>query len=276
MGNLTKKQARLIKNQIAKLYGRNYIPVITADNTLSIGDILLEKKDIVAVIDSSVFNPSNVEFVEGKKANKNIISNSEISLTTKLKGDAILPEYFKINEAGIAVEFSSENQMFLKVMGIRQQSIKNFVEFRKELLNKYVSGELSSKVYVVRGLVYADKYYLQYSGNKGGSIGFKLDTKANSINAEIDANFSLKWKKEVGYNIDGSNGGVLAYRVSGVRLKRHLMSEKIHQNILNGMSEADALDLVSFNDRKKLLTKDALEIIDLTDEVLLYNEEQFS
>lgn len=276
MSELTRKQARLIKRQISKLYRRNYIPVITSDNTLSIGDILINKKDIVPYIDSSVFNSSNTQFVEGKKVNKNITSDSSINLTTKLEGEAVLSQYFKVNEAGLAVEFSSENQMFLKVMGLRQQSIKNFVAFRKELLSKYVSGELSSKVYVVRGLVYADKYYLQYSGNSGGAITFNIDSEITSADAEINADFSLKWKKEVGYNIDGSNGGVLGYRVSGVRLKRHLLTPEIHENILNGMSEENALDLVSFNGRKELLENDALEIVDLTNEVILYNQEELS
>ncbi|WP_412985268.1 hypothetical protein [Pontimicrobium sp. IMCC45349] len=275
MSELTRKQARILKRQISKLYGRNYIPLITSDSTLSIGDILLKKKDIIAEVDSSVFNPSNVMFVEGKKVNKNITSSASVNLTTKLKGEAVMSEHFKVNEAGLAVEFSNENEMFLKVQGVRQQSIKNFVEFRKELLSKYVSGELSSKVYVVKGLVYADKYYLQFSGNKGGSLGFNLDAKANTANADVDANFSLKWKKSVGYNIDGVNGGVLAYRVAGVRLNRHLTPSNIHENILNGMSEADALDMVSFSDRKKLITKKAIEIVDLTDEVLLYNQEDY-
>ena len=202
MSELTRKQARILKRQISKIYGRNYIPLITSDSALSIGDILLEKKDIVAEVDSSVFDPSNVTFVEGKKVNKNITSSSSVNITTKLQGEAILSEHFKVNEAGLAVEFSSENEMFLKVQGIRQQSIKNFVEFRKELLSKYVSGELSSKVYVVKGLVYADKYYLQYSGNNGGTLGFNLDAEISSANADVNANFSLKWKKSVGYNID--------------------------------------------------------------------------
>jgi len=273
MSELTRRQAQLVKRQISKLYGRNYIPVITGDNTLTIGDILLKKKDIVAVIDSSVFSDSNTEFVEGKKTNKNITSNSSVDITTKLKGEAILSEHFKVEEAGLAVEFTSKNQMFLKVMGIRQQSIKNFVTFRKELLSKYVTGELSSKVYVVRGLVYADNYYLQYSGSNGGTIGFNIDAEIATVDAEVSANFSLKWKKEVGYNIDGSNGGVLAYRVSGVRLKRHLIPQEIHTNILSGMSESEALDMVAFKDRQKLLDDDALEIVDLTDDVLLYNQE---
>lgn len=274
MSVLNKKQARLIKRHVSKLYGRNYIPVITADNALSIGDILLTKKDIVAVIDSSVFNPENTAFVEGKRTNKNIISSSSVDITTKLKGEAILSEHFKVEEAGLVVEFTSENQMFLKVIGIRQQSIKNFVEFRKELLSKYVSGELSSKVYVIRGLVYADKYYLQYSGSKGGTIGFNIDAEISTADAQVHADFSLKWKKEVGFNIDGSNGGVLAYRVSGVRLKRHLIPESIHHNILKGMSESEALSLITFESRKKLLEEDALEIVDLTNEVLLYNQDE--
>jgi hypothetical protein len=276
MSELTRKQARILKRQISKIYGRNYIPLITSDSTLSIGDILLEKKDIVAEIDSSVFNPSNIMFVEGKKVNKNITSSSSVNLTTKLQGEAILSEHFKVNEAGLAIEFSSENEMFLKVQGIRQQSIKNFVEFRKELLSKYVSGELSSKVYVVKGLVYADKYYLQYSGSNGGTLGFNLDAEISSANADVNADFSLKWKKSVGYNIDGLNGGVLAYRVAGVRLNRHLIPNNIHQNIMKGMSESDALDLVSFSDRKKLIDNNAIEIVDLTDEVLLYNQENLT
>lgn len=276
MSELTRKQARLVEKQISKLYGRNYIPLINGNNTLSIGDILLDKKDIVPILDSSVFDKKNIEFVEGGKLNSNITSNSGVNISTKLKGQDILPQHFNINEAGIVVEFSSEDQMLLKVIGIRQQSIKNFVSFRQELLNKFVSGELSSKVYVVRGLVYADKYYLQYSGNNGGSITFNLTAEAASHDAEVNADFSFKWKKEVGYNIDGSNGGVLAYRVSGVRLKRHLIPENIHENILKGMSEADALNLISYNQKKDLFNNDALEIVDLTEEILLSNDEQLT
>ena len=274
MGELTRRQARILKRQISKLYGRNYIPLTTADNAITIGDILIKKKDIVGAIDSSVFSNKNTQFVEGKKTNKNITSSSSINITTKLKGQELLSEHFNVEEAGISVEFTSENQMFLKVRGVRQQSMKNFVEFRKELLSKYTIGELSSKVYVVRGLVYADKYYLQYSGSKGGKIGFNIGAEIASAEAGINADFSFKWNEDVGYNIDGINGGVLAYRVSGVRLKRHLIPKEVHENILNGMSESDALDMVSFKDREKLLTDDALEIVDLTDEVLMYNEEE--
>ncbi|WP_299521040.1 hypothetical protein [Winogradskyella sp.] len=276
MGGLTKRQARLLKRQIRKQYGRNYIPVITGDNTLSIGDILLKKRDIVVAIDSSAFSNRNTEFVEGRKTNQNITSSSSVNITTKFKGQAVLPERFDVEEAGLAVDFTSENQMFLKVMGIRQQSIKNFVEFRKELLSKYVKGELSSKVYVVRGLVYADKYYLQYSGSKGGTITFNLDAQVAAGDADINADFSFKWKKEVGFNIDGRTGGVLAYRVSGVRLKRHLIPQEIQTNILSGMAESEALDMVAFEDRQRLFDEDALEIVDLTDEVLLYNEDEMA
>lgn len=273
MSELTRKQARILKRQMKKLYGRNYIPVITTDNTLSIGDVLLKKKNGIAYVDSSVFNKESIEFVEGRPVNNNISSSSSVSITTKLEGSSSQSEYFDVNEAGLTVEFDSKNQMFLKVRGIRQQSMKNFVDFRKELLSKFAKGELSSKVYVVRGLVYADKYYLQYSGSNGGSIGFNLDASA-TLEGEIQADFSFKWKKGVGFSIDGSQGGVLAYRVSAVRLKRHLMPIGIQSNILKGMSESDALDMMSFEDKQKLIIDDALEVVDVTDEVLIHNEEE--
>ena len=47
------------------------------------------------------------------------------------------------------------------------------------------------------------------------------------------------------------------------------MPEPVLDKILKGTSEADILDTLAFNDRKKLLSEDALEIVDLTDEVLV-------
>lgn len=269
MSELTRKQARLVKSQIKKLYGRSYIPLITGDSTLTVGDVLNSKYDIVPVVDSSVFSEGEVEFTEGKKINRNITSSSGVNISTKFEGEATLSEYFKLEEAGVAVEFTSNHQMFLKILGARQQSITNFVDFRNELLSRYIRGDLSSKVYVVRGLVYADAFYLQYSGSNGGSIGFNLSAEANQHDAEVNADFSLKWKKEVGYHIDGSNGGVLAYRVSSVRLKRHLVPSSIQKRILKGFSEEDVLDNLSFTERNSLIESDALEVVDLTDEVLL-------
>ncbi len=271
MSELTRKQARLMQRQIRKLYGRNYIPVVTSDSTLSIGDILLKKKDTFEEIDSSVFNPKNVKFVEGRKVNKNISSSSSVSITTKLNGSSLQLEHFDVEEAGLIVEFDSKNQMFLKVLGLRQQSMKNFVDFRKELFSKFVSGELSAKVYVVSGLVYADKYYLQYSGSRGGVLGLGISSNLSLGEGNINGDFFFKWNRDVGYSSNGEHGGVLAYRVSAVRLKRHLIPEYIHDNILKGMSESDALDMVAFKERQKLFDEDAFEIVDSTDEVLLYH-----
>ncbi len=269
MSGITRKQARLIKRQISKLYRRNYIPLTTPDSTLSIGDVLEKKNDILEFIDGSIFDSNNIEFNEGNKINMNIISSSETNISLKLKGESILSELFKVEEAGLSINFSSSNEMLLKAVGLRQQNMKNFADFRKELLSKYVAGELSSKVYVVRGLVYADKFYLQYSGEKGGGIAFNIDTGIKGANAEVDADFSLKWKKNVGFHINGLNGGVLAYRVSGVRLKRHLITQKTNDNILRGVSEADVLSTISFKERKELLKNDMLEVVDLTAEALI-------
>ncbi|MCB0479350.1 MAG: hypothetical protein KDC84_14370 [Crocinitomicaceae bacterium] len=272
MSELTNKQSKLIQRQIKKLYNRNYIAVKSGDNTLSIGDVLTDMKDTVPIIDSSAFPKKATKFIEGNKRNINITSDSEVNLTTKLKGSADFSEYFDLDEAGLIVEFQNNNDMLLKVRGIRQQSIKNFVEFRKELLSRYTQGELSSKVYIVRGLVYADKYYLQFSGSKGGKVGFNLKGSANVANMEADADFDIKWKKDVGFNVNAPKGGPLAYRVSAVRLNRHLIPTDLHDKIVAGNNESDLLDNLAFGTRKALLESNALEIVDATDELLL-NEE---
>ncbi len=274
MSELTNKQANLIKRQIKKMYNRNYIPVKTGDNSLTIGDILAAKRDIVPIIDSSEFSKDATKAVDGPKRSFNITSSSEIEFTTKISGQADFSEYFDVDEAGLIVEFQRNNEMLLKVKDIRQQSITNFVTFKKELLEKYTKGELSSKVYVVRGLVYADKYYLQFSGKNGGKVGFNIDASANVADIEAKANFELKWKKNVGLHIDAKNGGALAYRVSAVRLKKDAMPSEIHNRIIAGNSEADILDNLAFEARKALLEAHALEIVDATDEFLLEETEE--
>jgi hypothetical protein len=272
MSGITKKQARLLRKQIRKIYGRNYIPNLTGDNNISIGDILLDDNDETPVIDSQEFSQDLTKFVEGNKLNMNISSSSDVSISTKLQGEAKFSEYFKINEAGIAVEFNNENQMFLKLSGCRQRSMSNFIEFKKHILERYTKGDISSKVYIVRGLIYADKYFLQYSGVNGGTIGFNIDADIEPSNVDLSANFSLKWRKEVGFAMDGLNGGVLGYRVSAVRLKRDKINRSFQGRILDGIKEEDVLNNTSFNERKELLTSDAIELVDVTDELLIKND----
>jgi hypothetical protein len=276
MSELTKRQAGLIRRQINKLYGRNYIPLLTTDSTLTIGDILESKHDIMQLVDSSSFSKSSTMITEGEKVNKQITSDSSVNITFKAKGQAVLSEYLKLDEAGIGVEFTSNNQMYLRVIGMRQQSLKNFLDFRNELLNKFLSGEITSKVFVVRGLVYADKLFMQFSGTKGGTVGFSVDAKVESIKTAIDTDFSCKWTKDVGYNVDAPNGGVLAYRVSGVRLRREFLPENIQKKILKGVSEATALSTLTVTEKQELINMHALDVVDLTDEVLLERNEDIS
>lgn len=256
---------------IKRLYGRNYLSLITCDSTLSLGDILERKRDICARVDSSVFSPHSTEFVEGKKENRNITSGSKVNLKTKVSGEAILLEHFKLAEAGLAIEFSKSNQMFLKVVGIRQQSLKNFIDFKKEVLEKYTVGDLSPKFFIVSGVVVADKFYLRYSGKNGGTVGLNVKPNLPAGETELSGDFSIKWEKDVGYGVDGASGGVLAYRVSAVRFNREKLPRSIQQEILNGKSEMTILEELSNADRKKVVHDGILDVPDLTEELL--NEE---
>lgn len=93
------------------------------------------------------------------------------------------------------------------------------------------------------------------------------------MNLLANADFKIKWKNDVGFSIDGYQGGVLGYRVSSIRLRRHLRTEGVQSLILSGMSEADAINTLSAKERKSLFEKDAFDLIDVTDELVAIENE---
>ena len=268
MIGLSRRQAKILQNQISRMYGRHYIALRTSDSALSIGDILSSTNDINPLKDSSVLDSSSLGFSEGTGRNQNITSSSSMSFSTKIAGKADPGGMFELAEAGISVTFSSENDLFLKFRNLRQRTLDDFVGLRNEILQKFTRGDLEARVHIVRGLVLADKYFMQFGANKSGSIGFNIDANFPNANASAEADFDLKWQNEVGIFIDGSAGGVLAYRVSGVRLRRHLRPPKVKDLILAGMSEPEALDTLTLSEKADLVQADALDVFDVSSELV--------
>lgn len=264
MIGLSKRQAKILKRQIKRIYGRAYIPLRTSTTTITIGDVLLAKKDTSPYVDSSVFNDEVTAHVQGKGVNQNITSSNSMSISFKAAGQVDPSGIFEDVEAGLSVSFSSSNQMFLKVLNMREKTAKNFPLLRDHILAHFRDGSLKSKVYVVRGLVYADKYFLQFGAQKEGSLHFNLDASSSTGSPRVNGDFSAKWSKDVGIDIDGSNGGPLGYRVSSVRLKRHRIPENLLEKILAGMPEEDVIDSLETGERIKLLDADTFEVVDST------------
>ena len=234
---------------------------------MSIGDILVSRKDTIPYIDGSVLDKDAIQFIDGPGSNQNITSSSSMGLSFKAKGAVDPSGVFQETEAGLSVSFNSSNELFLKVLNMRQRSVKNFLDLRDEILSKFASGDIKAKVFVVRGLVLADRYFLQFGSRKEGSVHLNIKTDLADIASNVEADFDLKWSKDVGYTIDAAQGGVLAYRVSSVRLRRHLIPAPVEERLLAGMTEGDAIDTLSTDERMQLLDQQAFEVVDSTFEL---------
>lgn len=273
MTGISKRQARTLEKQLSRLFGRHYTAVRAVNNTLSIGDILTTRKDNVPHVNGNQFSGSAILSTDGPGINKNIFSSSKMSISTKIKGEMDLRGQFDIDEAGITVSFESENDMFLKVHNLRQRTVDNFPKLKKEILNRFYKDDLKAKVFIVRGVVIADKFYLQYGSNKNGTLGIKLDPKHSITDIEVNADFNIKWSDQVGFSIDGSNGGILGYRVSKVKLKRDKRPSRIQDLILTGISETEAIDNLTLREKQELLDIGAFDIIDATAEYSMEENE---
>lgn len=271
MAGVTRLQTRILRRQIRKIYGTNFIPVLVPTAPISIGDILISPKDFNAIVDSSEFPSNLIKSTNGPKNSINIVSSNMTDLSVKARGEGSLSEYFQLGEAGIAVNFKGENEMFLKLNGTSIQTIRNLPEFRNYILKRYVDGSLNAKVYIVNSLIRADKYFLQFSGQQGGTLVLDLKVKPKQTNIQVNSDFNFKWSNRVGYSIDGSNGGVLGYKVSAVRLNGLKSPNKL---INHHLMEADGLSLLSSSHRQKLVETELLEISDVTNELVLEMEDE--
>lgn len=273
MGVVTKSQAKLLRKYFKSKYGRNYSALFNSDNPISIGSILRTRNDTVQLVDGAIVFPE-VGTKDGQPTDENYKSASSVSIDFKASGTVDPNQIFETAEAGLNVSIESEKEFALIVRGLRQRSVTNFADLRSAILSRFTRGDLEAKVFVVRGLVVADRYILTFGANKKGNVvvGLSGEIDAANVNAELSADLSVKWTKDVGYTVDATEGGVLAYRVSAVRLRRHLQTNAVHGRILDGLTEAEALDSLSVDERGELFDADAFEVVDCTlDLVDLYD-----
>ncbi|MCP4604952.1 MAG: hypothetical protein GY847_31255 [Proteobacteria bacterium] len=268
MTGISRRQARILRRQISSIYPRRYIALRTGDSTLTIGDVLATRRDTLEIVDSSQLPAGAIEYNDGNKINHNIISSSDMSLSFKPKGHADSASVFDKVEAGISVEFESKNDLFLKVQGMRQRTLVNFHRLRNEILSRFTRGDIGARVHVVRGLIIADRYFMQFGSRNGGKVALLMDASFEGVDAALSAPFNLKWTDRVGYTVDAPKGGPLAYRVSSVRVRRHLRPRSVETRILDGLSEAEAMESLTADERAKLADEDALDLVDTTSSLI--------
>ena len=268
MSNMSKKCRRALGRLLTERYGRSFVPLTTGDSTLTVGSILENVEDTVPIVHGSVMGVKPSDIASGSRENLNLKSSSSIQVEFKPKGEASHPGLFKIDEAGLVVRFSGEGQVFLKVIGIRQQNLQDFLAFRAKVLERFVDGSITADMHIVRGLVVADRYLLQCGRKRDGLLALKLEAsdKRKVVSLSLDADFSIKAARSVDYQVEAPKGGVLAYRASAVRLIREALTKGMNRRILNGAGHAEILAGMASKDRRALLSDGALDVADVTDE----------
>jgi hypothetical protein len=268
MPGINRHQAKLLQQQINRIYNRRYVTLQSSDQSLDIGDVFESRLGAVdLILKGSLLTPTATMLDSGVKINRNIASSSEVSLTFKAAGEAKLNDIFKLEEAGFLVSIGSKNAMFLKLLGMRQEAARDFMALRKAVLERFVTGALSPRVFVVRGIVRADRYLLVYSGGKDGQVALNVKVDAEVADLAVDGAFKVGWSKNVGAIVDAPDGGPLAYRVSGIRVRRQHRTRAMGRRILDGANDVEALSDLSESERHELLQADALDLVDATPEL---------
>ena len=268
MSKMSRRCRRALARMLSERYGRSFIPLTTGDSTLTVGSILENVDDTVPLVHGSVMGVKSSDLASGSKENLNLKSSSSILVEFKPKGEASHPDLFKIEEAGLVVRFSGEGQVFLKVIGIRQQNLQDFLAFRSKVLERFVDGSITADMHIVRGLVVADRYLLQCGRKRDGLLALKLEASdaRKVVKLGVDADFSIKAARSVDFQVEAPKGGVLAYRASAVRLKREALTKGMNRRILDGAGNAEILAGMASKERRSLLSDGALDIADVTDE----------
>lgn len=266
---MSRKCRRALARILSERYGRSYLPLATGDSTLTVGSILENADDTVPLVHGSVMGVKPSDLANGSKENLNLKSSSSMQVEFKPKGQASHPDLFKLEEAGLVVRFSGDGQVFLKVIGIRQQNLKDFLGFQRKVLEGFVEGSVTADMHIVRGLVVADRYLLQCGRKRDGLLALKLKAsdKVKGLSMSVDADFSIKAAHSLDYQVEAPEGGVLAYRASAVRLRREALTRGMNRRILDGATQEQILNRLSDKERRALWSDAALDVADVTDAI---------
>ena len=276
MSFISSNQSRQVRKEIRRIYSKNFIPVHSQDTIIKIGSLLENRQGETVRLDGLEIPAEYTKSVHSKfKTNKNLLSRKIKSASVLLAGEKIGPKKVEEDQTGLKYAFSNSKQMVMLLRGTHRTRLSNFPKFRNYVLENYTSGDLSPKVFVVDEVLESDQFFLQFGAESSGELGIMLDlpsAKYNPMAAE-KAKITYASQNSIGFSVDGRDGGVLAYRVSSIKLLR----EKLNSRYLDRMSyerrDADVLEAISVADRKAIAKDEGFAFVDKTDAFLLEHEE---
>ncbi len=154
------------------------------------------------------------------------MSKGSVALTTKLSGNIAPQGSVLANaDAGVIVDFSSENATLFKANNTTSPSIRDTVKLGEEIINLYREGKWNKDWVVVTELIEAESATIIISNSAGGKLELK-------VNANIDApyfdiadgkfNFSPSFSSGLETRIISGEGLTPLFKIMGMKSRLFL------------------------------------------------------
>jgi len=277
---VNRRQVRLLRRQIREKFGKLFIPTIDPGLNIRLGNVYSAKRNWDLHFEGDEIPKEIMKSSVQKSVSRNY--HGETDKSVKLSGSTMLDMQLASGKTGLEFNFKSNEQAVILLRNTQHKVLSRYAHVKNYILDTYSKDMLSPRIFVVSEVLVADQYFVQFGGEKGGSLGVVLNVSSEKLMAdsqeEHNAKISATLQKNVGYSLDGRNGGILGYRLSKIRLREDVADSDLLSKIRKrvGHDEDDVLVALSATERSAIANDGGFVLMDETESFVFNQEEQFA
>ncbi len=173
-------------------------------NQIRLGDIGIFKKGCFHRVSS--LEAEQISFnqsIRSGAVSHQFMSKGAVNIQTKLSGDIGLSNSILSKEdAGINIEFKSENAIYFKVEDAKTSIVDGIIELESEILQLFEVGRWQKDWVFVNELVTAKECIVLVSDGKDAKVEFKVGTDSKgAIDVKLGAHHKMVHEKSMGYKM---------------------------------------------------------------------------
>jgi hypothetical protein len=197
----------------------HYFATWLPDLPLQIGDIGELKHNEFTYVSS--LNKKGMDFNVRRDSSKGELkhrSGGGVSVSTKLRGDAGIPQFnLDVADAGIVVTFGSNAGVVFEATGTEHQLIADVDALDRTILDAHEHGEWKDDWVVISDLMMATSATILISQGRDAAIGLKAKMQVPRLSlANLDAGFEITNEKNMNVAIICQSGLTPLFKVRGI------------------------------------------------------------
>lgn len=192
------------KQYTQELYEKfRYFAAWEPGKPMKLGDIGVMNRNLFTFVGN--LSNLNIAFnirTDPGQGNLTHVSAKKVNISFKAAGKPSLPgSVLGQTEAGVTIEFNSENSTVFELMSYRSEMIENQLEIGKKIIQLYKHGQWNKEWVLITDLISADSGTILISAAKGAKVelSFQADARINTVNL---ADASLGFKMEFMSNMN--------------------------------------------------------------------------